>query len=121
MLAQWLDLAMCLKDFSSVKAGALAKIARKYAAAGQYDMAFVITEAMMGGRPSDKAWAKAGIAEYFAHRGDFKSAFPMALSIERRQIKLVTLGELLIEYAAAPGTRSTETQPQLHRIIHELG
>ncbi len=121
LLGQSLSVAMGIKEFSSVKAGALAKVARKYARAGQYDMAFVIAEAMIGSRRADNSWAKAGIAHYFSERGEFERALPVVFSIRENQVKLMTLGQLLIEYSEFVRNEDDVNRTLLHYIVRELG
>ena len=121
LLDQALTVATGIDVMSTAKDGALTKIARKYADAGHDDMAYMVTDILIGSDGVDRSWAKAGIAVSLAERARFAEAIPVVFAIEKSEIRLLTLTDILLAYAVADGVDPGEREFLLQRIVYELG
>ncbi len=120
LLAQALEVAMSIDAASSVKDGALAKIARKYAWADRSDMALLIAEAMIPAGP-DRAWAQAGVAHAYADRGDFTAALPVVFAIDGTDLRRRALVEVLVRFSVRYPQAGPAERAWLHVVVDELG
>jgi tetratricopeptide (TPR) repeat protein len=121
LLDQSLSIARKIDELSPSRSGALAKIARKYAALGEESEAMVIAEVMLDQGQIDSAWARAGIARALASASRFRRAVPVVFSISQRQVRRQTLAAVLLEEARRPEAERTSDAFTLHRILLEFG
>lgn len=121
LLDQSLSIARKIDELSPSRAGALTKLARKYAALGDEDEAMMIAEVMLDRGELDASWARAGIARSLASAGRFRRSVPVVFSIPRRAIRRQTLAAVLLEEAARSEVERTSDAFTLHRILTEFG
>ncbi|MFT4572374.1 MAG: hypothetical protein ACI8TX_001458 [Hyphomicrobiaceae bacterium] len=121
LLGQALEVARKLDVLGSERAGALSKIARKYASMGDSKSALMIADVLLSDGSSDQAWARAGVALALAERGDFDSAIPVVFAIAKRDVRRVTLAGVLVSHVSASGLASPADAFVLHRILEEFG
>lgn len=121
LLDQALEVARNLDILSSERAGALSKVARKYAALGEREQAMMIADVLLEDGSRDQAWARAGVAVALAENGRFDEAVPVVFSIPKLDVRRVTLAGILVAaVASGAGEKPPETFV-LHRILREFG
>jgi tetratricopeptide (TPR) repeat protein len=120
LLGQALEVARQLDVLGSERAGALSKIARKYAAIGDDTHALMIANVLLEDGSSDQAWALAGVALALADAGKFDAAVPPVFDIPGRDVRRLTLAGVLVSHVAAAGDQMPGDTFVLHRILEEF-